>query len=63
MQYRKVNADKQMIGISYKIEKSNLKNCKFLYRITEFLNVTEEDVCSNLWKGLLYMDKVDVRLT
>lgn len=40
-----------------------MKNCKYLYRIKQFLNVNEEDVCSNAWKGLLYIDRIDVRLT
>lgn len=41
---------------------SGLKYNRYLYRIRTFLNVSEEEMCTNMWKGLLYVDKVDIRL-
>ena len=41
---------------------SGLKYNRYLYRIRMFLNVSEEEMCTNMWKGLLYVDKVDIRL-
>lgn len=39
-----------------------IKNCPFIYHVRYFKDFSSKEMCSNSYKGLLFIDKVDLRL-
>lgn len=61
VELRKDNKSSQKLAI-HQSHNDNIRNCPYIYKVRHFRALEVQEMCTTIYNGLLYIDKVEVRL-